>query len=124
MEDLDLVERERVIYYKGKMILINDWSNLHGDEALRIIALHSDALIRRGRRNILNLVDVTGGFVNKEVLSALKADAKETQYYYKKIAVIGVVGVLQYFLHIVNAFSGIGVKAFSTEEEALEWLIT
>jgi len=119
----DLVERESLVQHKGKLILVDDYSHFHGEEAVRIIRLHADAAIRRNKYDLLNLVDVTGSFANREVLAALKETAKMTECFYHKVAVIGCEGVLRFFLDLVNKFSGMGAKPFDTKKEALDWLV-
>ncbi|MCU0664785.1 MAG: hypothetical protein MUC50_20985 [Myxococcota bacterium] len=119
----NLVERERLITYKSKTILIDDFTHLQGSEFARIVLLHRDSAIARDKYEVLNLIDVTGSSADRLVLSALKKTATDTAKYYKKAAVIGLQGVTRVFLIAVNSVSHMGVEPFETQEQALEWLV-
>ncbi len=124
LKQWNLVERESIIVYQGKVILFDDYSHFHGEEAIRIIRLHGAAVLRRNRFNLLGLIDVTGSYANQEVLAVLKETAKLTARFYAKSAVIGCVGVQKYFLMLVNKFSGMGARPFDHKQDALDWLVS
>ena len=115
MDDWKLVEREDLIHYKGKTILVDDFSNLHGEEAIRIILLHGEAAIRRNKYDCLNLIDVTGSYADREILAALKKVGKDSAKFYSKVAVIGTFGVTKFFLHLVNTYSGMNARPFDSK---------
>jgi len=118
----NLVEREKLIIYKGKQILYDDYSNLHGDEFIRILNLHIEATVNRKIFGQLNIIDVTNSYADRQVLATLRQGAKKTDKFNSKTAVIGCVGVLLFFLNLVNQVSDMGLKPFDSMEEALEWL--
>lgn len=83
----------------------------------------TDLTFRSGKKDILLIVDVTGAYANKEVVSAFSESGKKSKVLLKKTAVVGITGVKKIFLNIVNKFTGLNAKALSSMEEAKEWLI-
>ncbi len=120
---IGLSERESYIQHAGQTILVHDYSGLVGDEAARLAIFHSESVQKRGIYNILLLVDVTDAYANKEALRAFKKATKRTRTQFKKVAIIGVVGVVKFFLDLVNRFSDLDAHSFNTQEEALDWLV-
>ncbi len=123
MSESGLVERESWITHNGKKVLLHDYSGLFGEEAADAVANHADAVIKRGKRDLLMLADVTGAYADKAVLAAFKKHSSRNADYVKKVAVIGATGVTLFFLDIVTRFSGMAAKPFPTKEQALEWLV-
>ncbi|MCP4606766.1 MAG: STAS/SEC14 domain-containing protein [Proteobacteria bacterium] len=118
-----LYERTSWIKHKGQTILVRDYSKLGGEEAIRIVTQHADEVDKKGIRGLLVLVDITDAYANKEVLSAFKNASAKAKPYFKKTAVIGAVGVLKFFLHLVDTFASLESRSFDTKEEALDWLV-
>lgn len=118
------VERQRWITYNGIRILIRDYSNLAGDDGIRVARLHEAWLQKTTQRNMRMLIDVTGTIANKELVAIFKKSAKESKALrrFHKIAVIGASGLIKYFALVVNKFSNIGAVLFDSEEEAMKWL--
>ena len=120
----DLVERELLIHHQGKKVLLHDYSGLHGWQAEQTVSNHGAAVIARNQRNLLLLVDVTDGAADRRVLQAFKREAQRNAPYIKKVAVVGAVGVLEFFLHLVSEFSGLTPRPFATRSEAIDWLVS
>lgn len=119
----NLVEREKLIRYKGKEILFDDYSNLQGEEFIRVVDLHVEATLKRKIYDQLNVLDVTNSFVDRVVLARLKSGSKKVDCFNSKTAIIGCVGVLRFFLDVINHVSKMGLVPFDTMEEALDWLV-
>jgi len=118
--------KRRYVMYKGKELLLIDYSNMDAQTCIDQINYNNASLKAEGdagKRDTLQLVDVTGTFGTPEVIDALKAAAKLMQPYTKKTAVIGVVGIKKVLINAVNMFSGLGARTFDTPEEGKEWLI-
>lgn len=121
--DWGLVERENLIVHKNRIILVDDFSHLHGPDFARFVLMHRDSAVQRRKYDVLNLIDVTGAIADREVLSALKTTAKDTAKFYSKVAVIGLEGVAKYFLMIINSVSDMGIEPFGSFQNAVDWLI-
>jgi hypothetical protein len=109
--------------YKGKKILINDYSNLLNEEILQLIKDNTLRYAAEQTQDILLLVDVTNCPFDKNIATDLKKIANFIQPKVKKSACIGVTGLQKVILDGVNHFSKLGIKPFPSEEQAKEWLV-
>lgn len=116
-------DRVQVIEYKGKQILLHDYSNLKGDELMSVLRKASSMVDKRGS-DLNILTDVRGVFATKEAMDELKGLAKKATPYVRKSAVVGVEGIKKVFLDAVRMVTGRQIKAFSTVEDAKEWLVS
>ncbi len=98
------MDRARIIDYKGKEIILADYSGLsathHYDKLMKVIN-EAKALSVKDDTRKLFLSDVSGSSANKEIISELK----------------------KFFLKAINRFSGSNIIAFDTREEAMERLV-
>ena len=74
--------------------------------------------------NILVLTDLTGSFIFGDATKYLKESTKLGRPFIKKSAVIGISGAKKVLLNMINVFSGYQTKAFSSIEEAKDWLVS
>ncbi len=118
----DAIERQSWVRHKGAKICIRDFSNLYGEEALRIAILHRDWHDQTDKRGIRLLLDVTNLTADKELVKIFKDSAKNRQDVFSKVAAVGIEGLMRIFFQAINTFSNIGAKPFSTREKALDWL--
>jgi len=125
VEDIELLVKERMKWftYKGKEILLDDYSNLNQEVFLQLIYQITDLTFKSGKTDILLIVDVTHSFANKEIIKAFKESGKRSKPILNKTAVLGITGVKKILLNVVNKFTGLNAKVFSTMEEAKEWLV-
>jgi len=121
--DVEAQTRMKWITYKGKEILLDDYSNIMPEQFPSLIERITNLTFQSGKKDILLIVDVTGAYANKEAVSAFSESGKKSKVLLKKTAVVGITGVKKIFLNIVNKFTGLHAKALSTMEEAKEWLI-
>ena len=115
--------RMKWITYKGKEILLDDYSNIMPEQFPPLIEQITNLTFQSGKKNILLIVDVTGAFAGKEAVSAFSESGKKSKVLLKKTAVVGITGVKKIFLNIVNKLTKLNAKPVSTIEEAKEWLI-
>ena len=108
--------------HHGQEILINDYSDQHADELLQTLLENTKAIRELKQDELRLLVIVRGVMANKELVGTWKKVAAEDKHIYKKVAVVGITGLLSTFLWAINTFSGIGAKPFDEEAEAFEWL--
>jgi hypothetical protein len=120
--DTENVPRQTWYEHKGVVICVRDFTNLHGDEAPGLLDMHGQWMERTNTTDIRLLLDVTGGIANKQAIDAFKKSAKKNAERYKKVAVVGVKGALEFYLQVINKFSNIGGRPFRTRGEAMDWL--
>jgi hypothetical protein len=118
----DTIERQTWVRHKGVKICIRDFSNLYGEEAIRIAKLQRDWHDQTDKRGIRLLLDVTNLSADKELVHIFKDSAKNRQDRFSKVAAVGIEGMMKLFFRAINTFSNIGAKPFDTREEALDWL--
>ncbi len=116
-------DRERWVTHKGKKILVNDYSNLAGDDIATVCIELSKRIHARDAHDLLFLCDVTETYANKAALATFKEWSVKNKPFLKKSALLGVVGVTKFFLQIVEKVSGIGAKTFDDLDSALDWLV-
>ena len=115
--------RMKWITYKGKELLLDDYSNIMPEQFPPLIEEITNLTFQSGKKEILLIVDVTGAFANKEAVSAFSESGKKSKMLLKKTAVVGITGVKKIFRNIVNKLIKLNAKPVSTIEEAKEWLI-
>ena len=118
--------KRKYILYNGKEILCIDYANMDEQTCVDQIAYNNACLpeeIAAGKRDLLQFVDITGTFGTPKVIDALKNAAALMKPHTKKTAVVGVAGIKKVLMNAVNMFSGLGAKAFDTEQEAKDWLV-
>ncbi len=123
---MDEIVEKRVkwIEYKGVEIMINDYTNLSGEEFIKTIQTLTENFVSLDKKDALLLIDIRDSYTNKDIVEAFNIGGKAIKPFTKKTAVLGVTGVKKILLNVVNKLSNIGAKPFTTEEEAKDWLIS
>ncbi len=115
------------ITHKGKIIYFNDWTNLkdENDFAPKIEEGNANTrfLMNAGKKDILTLTDVSGSFTFGKTIQLMKEAAALAKPITKKSATVGLSGSKIVLLNSLNYFSKSDIKAFSTIEEAKDWLV-
>jgi hypothetical protein len=116
------------IVYKGKRILVMDFSGIDNSEAGIARARERMAIIepvveKEPPNSIYCLCDLTNGHVNSESTQMLKNFTKHNQPYMKMTAVIGVEGFQKVIFQGILMFTGRkNLILKNTKQEALDWL--
>ena len=115
-----------IIEHKGKKIAYLDYRNLKKPDDFK--AKVGETIERTNYyydnniKDILVLTDLTGSFIYGDAPKYLKQSTKLGKPFVKKSAVIGLSGAKRVILNMINVFSGYQTKAFSSIEEAKDWL--
>ena len=121
-------DRAEWIEYKGKRMIFFDYSNLSGPEYVNQIERNVDDVGKisrqHGKKSLLLFVDITDSVVVPNTMSAFKQGAKELEPYLTATGVIGASGGKRTLVNIVASFSKLNTRAFVTEQDAKEWLLT
>jgi hypothetical protein len=118
------MERIQFITYKGKKILVEDFTNLKpGPEFIQILKQAQGIIGAQSPKSVLAVFDATGSAFNNDILSAMKEFTKANTPYIKAATVVGIKGMLQIALTAVSKFSGRDFICFSTREQAMDWLV-
>jgi hypothetical protein len=118
------MERLHFMTYKGKIILIEDFSDMKPGEVFMQALDEAGKMIRsQPEHSVLAVFDATNSHFNNEILEAMKAFTQANTPYIKAATVVGITGLLKIALKSISKFSGREFHLFDTREEAMEWLI-
>ncbi len=110
--------------YKGKEILIDDYSGLRATEMAELIPAITHLTFETGKKDILLIVDVSNAFANKEAVAQFGESGNISKHLLTKTAVLGISGVKKILLNVVNRLTSLDAKPFDSAEEAKEYLIS
>ncbi len=125
------MDRVQWVDYKGKKILIIDYSGLRAgnpDDKKTVFACIAEArrITEAATGKILYLSDVTGGQSDTEIVDALREFAIFTGSSGKveKECVVGVAGVQKFLVNMINLMSKSKLVVFDTREQGMEYLVS
>lgn len=113
------------ISHKGKRILFCDYSNCgvdgrHAKEEMDYVISLATA---EPANSVMTLTDVRGTRGTPEMFDLMKATATTLTPYVKKRAVVGITGIQQTFLSLMNKVTGNkSFVLFDDLEKAKDWL--
>jgi hypothetical protein len=116
-------DRVRFIQYKGKSILIEDYSGLGPvPEFFETLKKAQEIIGLQPEKSVLAVVDVSNSTFDMETLNALGKFVKGNTPFIKCSAVVGVKGLAEVGLMAVSRLGGRSFRTFGSREEALEFL--
>lgn len=118
------MDKLEFVTYKGKTILVEDFTGMKPGKEFMDLLDKAGALIRsQPAGSVLAVFDATGSHFNNEILDAVKKFTNENTPYIKAATVVGIEGLLKIALKSVSKFSGREFHLYDTREAAMEWLI-
>lgn len=114
------------ISHKGKPVYIFDYRGLANDnekEFIETLDAASEYAMKKPPNQLL-LINVEGVYTNSAIVAKFKEIAKRAEPLTKKTAILGITGAKAILLKAVSMFAGLDVKPFSSQDEALEWLVS
>lgn len=120
------------INYKGKEIIRIDYSSFSDDKAnqkqktLQLLAAANEEYAKHPKNSVLAMGVYNNFSFDMDVLSALKKGQNEFGSYTKKSAIVGVKGLLKAGYNFVIGLTNNNnnAKAFESEQEAKDWLVS
>jgi hypothetical protein len=117
------MERIATITYKGKQILVEDFTNMGSTpEFFELIKIAQVKIASFPEKSVLAVFDATGTRYNSDMLNAMKEFTKNNTPYIKAAAVVGIDGMLKIALMAVSNFSGRPFNPFADRQSAMDWL--
>ena len=117
----------QLIQYKEKEIYFIDYSNIKTSEeflqTIKETGAFREKVKAMGKKDLLILVDITGSYLNIEILDELKKAGRIIKEITMKEAIVGITGYKRILLQIVQTFTNLNFKVFNTIQEAKSWLI-
>jgi hypothetical protein len=119
------MDRVTFLQYKGKAILLEDFSNMRpGPDFLALIKTAQATIARQPPGSVLALLDATGATYNAEIISALKNFVQANTPYIKCATVVGITGLLNVALVTITKVAGRSFHTFPTRQAAMDFLVT
>jgi hypothetical protein len=118
------MDRISFLQYKGKSILLEDFSSLRpGPEFMSTLKTAQAIIASQPPVSVLAVLDATGASYNTETLGALKNFVQANTPYLRCSAVVGVTGLLNVALTTLSRVAGRSVNLFPTRQAAMDFLI-
>jgi hypothetical protein len=115
--------RSQLLEHKGKQILFHDYSGIDREEYVATINTLTEEVVQTASSGGgLLLLDISGTYIDREVLEAFTRAGKRVRPHVDRTAVVGLEGVQRLFLNVVNKLSDVGAKPFDNLELAKDWL--
>lgn len=119
-----MTDRIKKEAYKGKQILVVDYSHLSAREVSELIDNAKSMIVSSKQKNILLLEYVTGIGISTNMVESLKTYTNEIRPYVDRYAVVGVQGMSKIVASTLRLLKIIPFELFSHENEAKEYLIS
>lgn len=116
------MSRVQFITHKGKKILYFDLSACKIAEISSVVAEAKRAVSSQPPGSVLALTNVTETELSKDSSAVIKDFTAHNKPFVKASAVIGVEGLRKVIYNAAMAFSGRQFSAFSTMDQAKDWL--
>jgi hypothetical protein len=117
-------ERIQFIDYKGKKILLEDFTNIKDEEEfIRLIKAAGEIVQQQPPKSTLVIVDLTNSRFTDRVSRISKETASKNTPHIKASVLVGVRGLMEIMIKAVSAFTHRDLISMRTREEAMEWLI-
>ena len=109
--------------YRGKKILIADYSHLSGPDLMGVFKVSYETQKQAGT-DVLLITDFTGAKATTEIVNALKEAGVELDKDMKKVAAVGLTAFQKIFYNGYIRVTGQSqkVKLFDTREASFGWL--
>lgn len=115
--------RLNFVKHKGQLIFIIDFSHASAKDMRFLLDQVQAAIARHEPGSVLTLADFTGAHVDKAVATKIKEVLVRDRPYVKRSAWVGTESLPHVFYEHFKSFSQRELPAFSTRDEAMEWLV-
>lgn len=117
------IERVAYVSHRGKRILVIDISNGRGPEISQVICQAKPLIRGSDKSSVLTVTIVTDVNVKEVPMDELIDFVKANKPYVKAAAVVGVSQLAGAMLATTRILTGRQLKAFDSQQEALDWLV-
>jgi hypothetical protein len=120
-----IMEKVPRINYKGKEIVFVNYAPIgkDKDKVLELMSCMDKTYMESPEHSVLALVNVENMMFDMDILKKFKESQGITEKYQKKVALVGVKGLLKAgYNFVIGLTSNRTTKAFDSEIEAKEWL--
>lgn len=123
-EQVPVDDRIRFIEHQGKKVLLADLSHCNPRDVEKIALLVPSYVTSEPRNSVLLLADFTGAEFDRVAIDRIKEGTVFDRPHIKRSAWVGIEGLPKVFYEHIKTFSQRDLPAFTTREEALDWLVS
>jgi hypothetical protein len=117
-------ERLKFVEYKGKKILVEDFSNINDEEEFIALLNQAEQIIHsQPPKSVLAVVDLKNARFSPRISEISKEATESNTPYIRASAMVGVSGLMGIMVRAISRFARRDLVSFNTREEAMEWLI-
>jgi hypothetical protein len=116
-------QRLRFIEHAGKQVLLIDFGGCSQEEMLALLAEIRAIIEEQPRESVLTLADFHGAQIDRAIATRMKEVLVFDRPYVKRSAWVGTESLPKVFYENFKHFSQRDFPAFSSREEALDWLV-
>jgi hypothetical protein len=117
----------QLIKHKKKEIYFIDYSGIRTSReflnTIKQTGAFREKVKAMGKKDLLILVNITGSYLNIEILDELKKAGRIIKEITRKEAIVGITGYKKILLQIVQTFTNLRFNVFNTLEDAKNWLV-
>lgn len=120
------MENNRIHFvdYKGKRILLEDFSNVRKEDELDALIWDAEKVVHQQQPNsLLVCVDLTNSTFGPKASQSSKEASKSNTPYIKASALVGMNKLMEIIFNSIRSLTGRNLVSFKTREEAYDWLI-
>jgi hypothetical protein len=118
------MKEPKFVNKSGKTIFYCDFSGLKKmDEILEVMDQSKKLLSSQSPKSVYALTNLSEMYFNTDVYNAITKFARGNEPFVKASAVIGMNGLMQIFYNSFLKLSGRDVRAFKSENDAINYLI-
>jgi dihydroxyacetone kinase DhaKLM complex PTS-EIIA-like component DhaM len=118
------MDRLRSLTHRGKHVLMADCSGCNPDQLIALFDEVEELVAQESGRTLLIIADFTGAQFNKQAADRMKVVAAKDRAHVHRAALVGAEAIGEVYLREMESFSARKFLAFSTREEALDWLVS
>lgn len=114
----------RALESNGKRVVLIDLSRAELDEMVRVLRDAKGMIRSEHPGSVLTLTDLTGAHPTPAITRQMKEFVHDNGPFVKAGAVVGLTPLMKPIYDAVMLFSNRKIPAFTTREEALQWLLS
>jgi hypothetical protein len=117
------MERIHFEEYKGKQILIEDYSNTTKAEFAEAVASAKTIIHQQPAESVLAVVNMSDVPIDSEIVRMVKEFTAENKPFMKAVAIVGLDSFSKILLKGIEMFSSRHFDLFMNVQQAKDWLI-
>jgi hypothetical protein len=119
-----MVERLKTKQYKGKEILVIDYSDLKEPGMITLISDAKHLVLEQQKPILVLSIFTRKNYVSPKFLRHAEAEIKAVEHLIRKNSIVGLSQIQLWIVRGINRWHKSQLHPFNSEEEALEFLVS